>query len=83
MACSNGAVDNLRGDQAEKLGVTYAHLRGVNPKIVCAHLSAYGREGPRKTWPGYDYLMQAEAGYLSVTGEPDGPPSRMGLSIVD
>ena len=50
---------------------------------MCAHLSAYGREGSRKAWPGYDYLMQAEAGYLSVTGEADGPPSRMGLSIVD
>jgi crotonobetainyl-CoA:carnitine CoA-transferase CaiB-like acyl-CoA transferase len=55
----------------------------VNPKIVCAHLSAYGREGSRKNWPGYDYLMQAEVGYLSVTGEPDGPPSRFGVSIVD
>ena len=66
-----------------KLGLTYAQLREFNPKIVCAHLSAYGREGPRKAWPGYDYLMQAEAGYLAVTGEPDGPPSRMGLSIVD
>jgi crotonobetainyl-CoA:carnitine CoA-transferase CaiB-like acyl-CoA transferase len=50
---------------------------------VCAHLSAYGRDGSRKGWPGYDYLMQAEAGYLSVTGEPDGPPARMGLSVVD
>ena len=39
--------------------------------------------GPRKAWPGYDYLMQAEAGYLALTGEPDGPPSRFGLSIVD
>ena len=58
-------------------------LKEVNPKIVCAHLSAYGREGPRKAWPGYDYLMQAEAGYLPLTGEPDGPPSRFGLSIVD
>ncbi len=51
--------------------------------IVCAHLSAYGREGSRRTWPGYDYLMQAEAGYLAVTGEPDGPPTRFGLSVVD
>ena len=49
--------------------------REFNPKIVCAHLSAYGREGSRKAWPGYDYLMQAEAGYLSLTGEPDGPPA--------
>ena len=80
---ADAVLDNLRGDQAEKLGVTYAHLREANPKIVCAHLSAYGREGSRKAWPGYDYLMQAEAGYLSVTGEADGPPSRMGLSIVD
>jgi crotonobetainyl-CoA:carnitine CoA-transferase CaiB-like acyl-CoA transferase len=80
---ADATFDNLRGDQPEKLGVTYAQLREVNPRIVCAHLSAYGREGERKAWPGYDYLMQAEAGYLSLTGEPDGPPSRMGLSIVD
>jgi len=80
---ADATFDNLRGDQPEKLGLTYGQLREVNPRIVCAHLSAYGREGERKAWPGYDYLMQAEAGYLSVTGEPDGPPSRMGLSIVD
>jgi crotonobetainyl-CoA:carnitine CoA-transferase CaiB-like acyl-CoA transferase len=47
------------------------------------HLSAYGRENERKARPGYDYLMQAEAGFMSVTGEPGDPPSRMGLSIVD
>src|SRR5947207_7518608 len=80
---ADATYDNLRGDQPEKLGVTYAQLCEANPRIVCAHLSAYGREGSRKAWPGYDYLMQAEAGYLSLTGEPDGPPSRMGLSIVD
>jgi succinate---hydroxymethylglutarate CoA-transferase len=66
-----------------KLGLTYEALAPANSKIVCAHLSAYGRSGSRAHWPGYDYLMQAEAGYLSVTGEPDGPPVRMGLSIVD
>jgi succinate---hydroxymethylglutarate CoA-transferase len=80
---ADATYNNLRGDQPEKLGLTYARLGEVNPRIVCAHLSAYGRDGPRKAWPGYDYLMQAEAGYLSVTGEPDGPPTRMGLSIVD
>jgi succinate---hydroxymethylglutarate CoA-transferase len=80
---ADGVLDNLRGDLPEKLGLTYASLKEVNPRIVCAHLSAYGRTGPRANWPGYDYLMQAEAGYLSLTGEPDGPPSRMGLSIVD
>jgi crotonobetainyl-CoA:carnitine CoA-transferase CaiB-like acyl-CoA transferase len=80
---ADATFDNLRGDLPEKLGVTYPQLREVNARIVCAHLSAYGREGSRKSWPGYDYLMQAEAGYLSLTGEPDGPPSRFGLSIVD
>jgi succinate--hydroxymethylglutarate CoA-transferase len=80
---ADAVLDNLRGDLPEKLGLTYAALAEVNPAIVCAHLSAYGREGPRRSWPGYDYLMQAEAGYLSVTGEPDGPPARFGLSIVD
>jgi crotonobetainyl-CoA:carnitine CoA-transferase CaiB-like acyl-CoA transferase len=82
-ARADACFDNLRGDLPEKLGLTYAALGPANPKIVCAHLSAYGRDGSRAHWPGYDYLMQAEAGYLSLTGEPDGPPARMGLSIVD
>jgi len=82
-ARADALFDNLRGDLPDKLGLTYAALAPANPKIVCAHLSAYGRTGSRAHWPGYDYLMQAEAGYLSLTGEPDGPPSRMGLSIVD
>ncbi len=82
-ANADALIDNLRGDLPEKLGLTYAALAPANPRIVCAHLSAYGREGSRAHWPGYDYLMQAEAGYLSLTGEPDGPPARMGLSIVD
>ena len=80
---ADGVLDNLRGDLAERLGLTYAALKAANPRIVCAHLSAYGRSGSRASWPGYDYLMQAEAGYLSLTGEPEGPPQRMGLSVVD
>ncbi|MCL2428523.1 MAG: CoA transferase [Alphaproteobacteria bacterium] len=80
---ADAVLDNLRGDLPAKLGLDYAALSFVNPKIVCVHLSAYGRTGSRASWPGYDYLMQAEAGYLSMTGEPDGPPSRAGLSLVD
>jgi len=76
-------MNNLRGDQPAKLGLDYATLGSVNPRILCAHLSAYGRDNERRGWPGYDYLMQAEAGYLHLTGEPGTPPSRMGLSIVD
>jgi crotonobetainyl-CoA:carnitine CoA-transferase CaiB-like acyl-CoA transferase len=76
-------MNNLRGDQPEKLGLDYAALGPVHPRILCAHLSAYGRDNERKGWPGYDYLMQAEAGYLHLTGEPGTPPARMGLSIID
>ncbi|MBV6422655.1 MAG: Acetyl-CoA:oxalate CoA-transferase [Steroidobacteraceae bacterium] len=80
---ADAVLNNLRGDQPDKLGLTYEALRGANPRIVCAHLSAYGRDNERQAWPGYDYLMQAEAGYLHLTGEPGTPPARMGLSIVD
>ena len=80
---ADAVLDNLRGDLPVKLGLTYDDLKESNPRIVCTHLSAYGRNGSRTTWPGYDYLMQAEAGHMSLTGEPDGPPTRYGLSIVD
>lgn len=82
-ARSDAVFNNLRGDLPQRLGVTYDALKDVNPALVCAHLSAYGRSGPRKAWPGYDYLAQAESGYLSLTGEPDGPPARFGISIID
>jgi crotonobetainyl-CoA:carnitine CoA-transferase CaiB-like acyl-CoA transferase len=74
---------NLRGDVPAKLGLTYDTLGNFNPSIVCCHLTAYGREGERAAWPGYDYLMQAEAGWFSLTGEPETPPARFGLSVVD
>jgi succinate---hydroxymethylglutarate CoA-transferase len=80
---ADALCSNLRGDVPAKLGLTYATLGGHNRALVCAHLSAYGRTGPRATWPGYDYLMQAESGYFDLTGEQDGPPTRCGLSVVD
>ena len=80
---ADALASNLRGDVPAKLGLVYESLKAVNPKIVCAHLSAYGRTGPRADWPGFDFLMQAEAGYFSLTGEPGTPPARFGLSIVD
>jgi crotonobetainyl-CoA:carnitine CoA-transferase CaiB-like acyl-CoA transferase len=83
VAKSDAVLNNLRGDQPDKLGLTYDALKDTNPRIVCAHVSAYGRDNERRGWPGYDYLMQAEAGFLHVTGEPGSPPSRMGLSIID
>ena len=83
VASADAVLNNLRGDQPAKLGLTHAALAAHNPRIVCAHLSAYGRDNERAAWPGYDYLMQAEAGFMHLTGEPDGPPARMGLSLVD
>ena len=83
VAGADAVLNNLRGDQPAKLGLDYATLGKLNPKIVCAHLSAYGRDNTRTAWPGYDYLMQAEAGFMALTGEPDAPPARFGLSMVD
>lgn len=80
---ADAVANNLRGDQPGKLGIDYPALKDANPAIVCAHLSAYGRGNSRAGWPGYDYLMQAEAGFMMVTGEPEGPPVRAGLSIID
>jgi crotonobetainyl-CoA:carnitine CoA-transferase CaiB-like acyl-CoA transferase len=80
---AHAVVNNLRGDQPAKLGLHYARLAEVNPAIVCVHLSAYGRDNERAAWPGYDYLMQAEAGLMSLTGEPGGPPARTGTSMID
>lgn len=82
-AGADAVATNLRGDVPKALGLDHAALSSVNPRIVCAHLSGYGRDGPRATWPGYDYLMQAEAGIFHLTGDPEGAPSRMGLSVID
>ncbi len=80
---ADAVLNNFRGDQAGKLGLDYAALGRITERIVCAHISAYGRDNDRKSWPGYDYLMQAEAGWMQLTGEPGAPPARCGLSIVD
>lgn len=80
---ADAVMNNLRGDQPAKLGLDYAGLKAVNPAIVCLHISAYGRDNARAAWPGYDFLMQAEAGLMDMTGEPDGPPARFGPSIID
>jgi crotonobetainyl-CoA:carnitine CoA-transferase CaiB-like acyl-CoA transferase len=77
-------MNNMRGDLPAKMGLDYAALSKVKPSIVCVHISAYGRDNERASWPGYDYLMQAEAGLMALTGEPDSPPTRIGApSMVD
>jgi crotonobetainyl-CoA:carnitine CoA-transferase CaiB-like acyl-CoA transferase len=81
---SEVVLNNLRGDLPAKMGLDYPALSKLKPAIVCVHLSAYGRDNERASWPGYDYLMQAEAGLMHLTGEPDGPPTRIGApSMID
>jgi crotonobetainyl-CoA:carnitine CoA-transferase CaiB-like acyl-CoA transferase len=80
---ADALVNNLRGDLPAKMGLDYKSLAKVNPKLVCVHVSAYGRDNERAAWPGYDYLMQAESGLMHLT-DPDRPPSRLGApSIID
>ena len=80
---SDAVFSSLRGDQPEILGLTYRQLKAVNPKIVCCALTGYGLTGPRKAEPAYDYLMQAYAGWMSLTGEPGSPPAKSAYSVVD
>jgi crotonobetainyl-CoA:carnitine CoA-transferase CaiB-like acyl-CoA transferase len=80
---SHAVYSNLRGDQPAKLGLTYERLKDVNPKIVCCSLSGFGMTGPRAAEGGYDYMMQGLAGWMSLTGDPEGPPTKSGLSLVD
>jgi crotonobetainyl-CoA:carnitine CoA-transferase CaiB-like acyl-CoA transferase len=80
---SDAVYSNLRGDQPERLGLTYDQLKEVNPRIVCCSLSGFGMTGPRAAEGGYDYMMQGLAGWQMLTGEPDGPPTKSGLSLVD
>ncbi len=80
---SDVVYNNLRGDQPAKLGLRYADLRDENPRIVCAACSGYGTENSKAAEPGYDFIMQALTGYMALTGEPEGPPSRCGVSVID
>jgi crotonobetainyl-CoA:carnitine CoA-transferase CaiB-like acyl-CoA transferase len=80
---SDVVYSNLRGDQPRKLRLTYEDLKDVNPRIVCCSLSGFGMTGPRAAEAGYDYIMQAMAGWMSLTGDPEGPPTKSGLSLVD
>lgn len=82
-ATSDIVINNLRGTAAAKLGLDYAALGRIKPSLVCGHISAFGRDNDRADRPGYDFLMQAEAGLMSLTGEPGGPPSRIGVSMID
>jgi crotonobetainyl-CoA:carnitine CoA-transferase CaiB-like acyl-CoA transferase len=79
----DAVYNNLRGGEPARLGLTYAALRDVHPRVVCCSLSGFGQTGPRADEPGYDFLVQAYAGFMSLTGDPDAAPVRAGVSVVD
>src|SRR5262249_27198142 len=66
-----------------KLGLDYESLRDVNPAIVCVAVTGYGLDGPAAELPAFDYVIQAGVGIAAMTGEPDGPPTLSGYSVVD
>ena len=80
---SDVVYSNFRGDVPKKLKITYNDLKSLNKKIVCVSLTGFGMTGPRSSEPGYDYIMQGLTGWMNLTGEPDGPPTKSGLSLVD
>jgi crotonobetainyl-CoA:carnitine CoA-transferase CaiB-like acyl-CoA transferase len=76
-------VENFRPGTAERLGLSYGDLADMNPRLIYASISGYGQTGPCAAFPGYDAIAQALSGVMSVTGEPDGPPARVGVSTAD
>lgn len=82
-AVSDVVLDNFRPGVTERLRIDHPHLTAVNPGIITCSLSGFGHTGPERDRPGYDYLMQALAGTMSLTGDPDGPPTKYGISVVD
>lgn len=80
---SHALICNLRPSAIKKLGLTYDSLKRYNEKLVCLSITGYGLEGPYADKPAYDYVIQALAGVIALTGEPGGPPVKCGYSVVD
>jgi len=76
-------IENFRPSVAEKLGVSYDKLKRVNPKIIYCSISGFGQTGPYKDKRAYDLLIQAMSGFMGITGEPNRPPVRIGVAIMD
>src|SRR4051812_30235038 len=76
-------VENFRPGTLARLGLDEASLRAAHPRLIYCSISGFGQHGPRAAQPGYDAVMQAEGGLMSVTGEAGGPPFRLGVAIAD
>src|SRR5713226_5779795 len=80
---SDVLIENFRTGTMESFGLGYEALATINPRLIYCSVSAFGRTGPRKDAPGYEALMQAFSGIMSITGEPGGQPVRAGVSFLD
>ena len=76
-------VENYRLGALDAFGLGYEDLAAINPRLIYCSISGYGRTGPRAAEPGYDFVIQAESGLMSITGEPDGAPMKLGVAITD
>jgi CoA:oxalate CoA-transferase len=80
---SDVLVENFRPGVMERLGLGYAAVKQLKPDIVYCSVSGYGQFGPRRDWPAIDNIVQATSGMMSLGGDPDGPPARVGFPVVD
>lgn len=76
-------VENFKAEVKHRLGVDYESVRKVNPRIIYASISGFGQDGPYGARAGVDQIVQGLSGLMSVTGEPGGPPTRVGIAISD
>jgi crotonobetainyl-CoA:carnitine CoA-transferase CaiB-like acyl-CoA transferase len=76
-------IENFRPGTMERLGLGEENLRSVNPKLIYGSLSGFGADGPMSEVPGYDLIIQAWGGLMSITGAPDGEPTKVGVAIID
>jgi crotonobetainyl-CoA:carnitine CoA-transferase CaiB-like acyl-CoA transferase len=76
-------IENFRPGTMERFGLGEKELRRANPRLIYASLSAFGADGPMSDWPGYDLIVQAQGGLMSITGTPDGEPTKVGVAIID
>lgn len=76
-------VENFRAGTAARLGIGYEQIKAINPGAIYCSISGYGQTGPERERPGYDFIMQAESGLMSITGQVDGPPTRLGVAFTD
>jgi formyl-CoA transferase len=80
---SDVLLENFLPGSLAEMGLGYEQIKAVNPGIIYASVTGYGQEGPYRDLPGFDFIIQAQGGVMSIIGDPDGPPMKVGVAIVD